>query len=179
MINKIRFEYDNRSFKKSSVNELKQFVAENDEMSTRIIKQKSLALYPLLLIIIGAPFFWFSKGFFTKMGEDGYEKAKKKISNVLLNRNCEKPPLIGVKLSDSPTVVLYLKSDDEQAISKFLDSIRAHYKQIREYLKNIEENINKFVVTLNADGRHIEDCYYTTNTNEVFSMLRNSRNEKL
>ena len=148
---RIVISYDSLSYKKNSVEEVKEFLDQDFEITLREVKQKALEAYPIIIIsLIGQPIIFFSAGFFTKIGEElgkkvgedlasKYEAFKSKLADLLFEKSNNKIPLLQLKLNkgNKPEINIYLKTSSKKVIIKNLDNIEYFYNHVLEYLKDI------------------------------------------
>ena len=71
--------------KPEEVKQLHQiFISEGLEidLSSSILLRKAEGIPPIFQILVLVPFFWFSQGFFTKMGQETWDALKRGIKNA-------------------------------------------------------------------------------------------------
>ena len=141
-------------------------------------KQKSVEV-PAIIIIALPAIRWFSKGFFTKLGETLgettgkvissklYPTLKKTISSTLLKTNIVNPTLKIILNSDKdPIVNLFLKSSTKTILENNLDKVKEIYIRTLNIISKEDSKIKEVSITLN--DYDITDFFYITDDHKIY-----------
>lgn len=178
--------YDTLSYNEEKVQKIENIVREDFDLKIRKIKQKSVDEYPLIIIaLVGPPIVYFSKGFFTKIGEKlgefigngiiaRYKKFKEGIVELLYDKKSSKLPLLEIILKEErkPEVNIYFRTSKQKVIIERLDDIKEIYDEVIKFLsKKSRVKIKKVCITLDETGEEIKEFYYIDENDEVYSKI--------
>ena len=151
--------------------ELKEFNKIGNFFAIKRYRQKSLWEYAFLILSFNV-LFWFSKGYFTKLGDlvaqDSYKRFKDITYRILKNNQEGKEGLLGLYFysSNDPDIKFFIKASSEKSFNETLDSLNYTYANTLKILKNERRNVSESRITL-IDMR-IAEFYYTTREGELF-----------
>lgn len=178
--------YDTLSYNEEKFQKIEKIIKEDFDLKIKKIKQKSLDSYPLIIVtLVGPPIIYFSKGFFTKIGEklgesvgndlvDQYKNFKKILTGILFDKESSKLPLLEIILKEErePEVNIYFRTSKQKIIIEKLDDIEEIYKDIIKFLKDKPgSKVKKVCITLDETGKEIKEFYYVDENDEVYSKI--------
>lgn len=162
--NQVIIVYDRLSYDKSKIMQIVKELNDETDVKIKELHHKGLEEYPTLyLVLIGIPLYWFSKSFFSRLGE--------KCADLLFKSKSTKTPNIGINFisQDNRKINIFFKPQNQKYIEDNINDkkIKIVYDEMEEYLKK-DKNIVDFTVTLDNNGE-IEEIYYFDHKNDVYS----------
>lgn len=162
--NQLNIIYDKLTYDKSEINKIVKKLDINSDIEIKELHNKALDGYAILLLIfIGPPLYWFSKSFFSKLGE--------RCADSLFNNKSEKNPNISIKFisQDNRKINIHFKPESQNDIENNIndEKIKSAYDEVEEYLGE-NENITDFNIALNNNGE-IDGFFYFDKDKNIYS----------
>lgn len=180
----VMFLVDEQNYELSRFNELK---ARFDKVvSVQVQENVRRGILPpaIVVVLITVPLYYFSKGFFTKLGEKvgeklgeaigedvvkAYEFFKKKTIEVIKKPKSGQMPMVEFRLTINHTEVSgFVKSSEERILSRAFDMVEELFHICQKYIEEKNLNLKTFAFNLNIEKLIWQPTYYITTKNELY-----------
>jgi hypothetical protein len=180
----IIFQADAQNYELENIRELKTQLKDVENVQVQEIIRREISPLVLFVILILVPLYYFQKGFFTKLGEKigeklgdaigedsvkAYNVLKEKTVKVIQNTKQKQTPTVEFAFKINQTEISgYVKTDDEEILSRAFDQIEELYKISSTYIKEKDLELKNFVYNLNIEKMVWKPTYYITDQNELY-----------
>lgn len=176
MNGKIRFYYNRQNYDDAVLQNLSEEIKDLADNDINIHKQKAVEFTAVVFILLVNALFWFSKGYFTKLGEHAadstvgaFSRLKDKIGERLSQTKDGTFPLVAISFGIGSTRVDgYIKTQDKQKFKQSLELISLLHDDATDLLNSIKIGIKSVVFNLELSTSKWIPSYLITTDKEVF-----------
>lgn len=180
----IVFQFDAQNYEPSQFVEVEAQLDNVANVQVQETVRRAILPPAVVIVLILVPLYYFSKGFFTKLGEKigeklgeaigedavkAYEFFKKKTIEVIQKPKSSQTPIVEFRFTVNHTEISgFVKSSEERILSRAFDTVEELFHTSQKYIAEKNLNLKTFAFNLNVEKLTWQPTYYITTKNELY-----------